>query len=130
VRVSLCCSLILMTLTTAGCHTMHPVAFDQVSAERPKQVWVTKADQSVVVLAGPQIVNNRLTGFVGDVYQVFSPEDVQQVGMRRPAAARTAALVATGTIAAVSFLAVTAGSGDYVHPCTRDTAKCDPSEVP
>jgi len=121
--------LILMTLTTAGCHTIRPVGFDQLSAVRPKQVWVTKADQSVVVLAGPQIVNNRLVGFVDDVYQVFSPAEVQ-IGIRRPARARTAALVATGTVAAVSLMFVMAGSGNYQHPCTWDTARCDPSEIP
>jgi hypothetical protein len=130
VRASLSCSLILMTLTSASCQTMRPVAFEEVGAERPKRVRVTKVDQSVVVLAGPQIVNNRLTGFVDDVYRVFSAEEVQQVGIRRPARGRTAVLLATSTVAAVSLLVVLAGRGDYHHPCVTDTEECDPSEIP
>lgn len=129
-RSSLACLLILITLSSAACHTMRPVALDQLSTESPSRVWVTKADQSVVVLSGPQILENRLAGFVDDVFQVIPAEDVRRIVMRRPAGARTAALVA-GVAAGATFLLVgLAGTGDYLHPCTRDTAKCDPGEVP
>ena len=129
-RSSLPCWLILINLSSAACHTMRPVALDELSAERPSQVWVTKVDQSVVVLSGPQILENRLVGFVDDVYQVIPAEDVRRIVMRRPAGGRTAALVVTGAAGATLLFVALAGTGDYLHPCARDTAKCEPGEVP
>lgn len=129
-RASLACLLVLITLSSAACHTMRPVAMEQLSAESPSRVWVTKADQSVVVLSGPQILENRLAGFVDDVFHVIPAEDVRRIVMRRPAGARTAALVAAGAAGATFLLMALSGAGDYVHPCDRDTAKCEPGEVP
>lgn len=109
---------------------MRPLSLDQLNAARPTQVWVTRSDQSVVLLTDPQVVNDRLAGFQDDVYQVIPAGDVQQIATRNVALGRTTALVAGGAAGAVALMWVLSGTDDYQHPCDRGTDECDPGEVP
>jgi len=85
--------LLAIVLGSSACHTMQPMALSDLETTRPARVWVTRADQSVVIVEGPQIVRNRLAGFVDGVYQVMPMEAVQAVRVRRTDARRTAVLV-------------------------------------
>ena len=125
-RSTLSASLILGMLSTAACHTMRPVALEQLGAIRPGQVWVTRTDQTVVLVSGPQIVNNRLVGFVNGEYQVMPAADVKQVLMRRPATARTATLVAAGAAGAAALVALLSSNGRYNDPCSVASSECEP----
>ena len=117
-------SVVVLVTTTVACHTMKPLALEDLDSVRPAQAWVTRADQSVVVVAGPQIVRNRLAGFVDGVYQVMPTSEVKQVRVRRPATARTAALVAAGAVGAAGLVVLLSGTGDYDDPCSRASSEC------
>ena len=119
-------AVVLALLSLAGCHTMRPVSLDDVSAMRPGQVRVTRTDRSVVVVYGPRLLENRLVGFVDGKYQVMPVADVQLVMMRQPAAGRTAALLAAGTIGAAALVFAISGTGDYVNPCSMASSECEP----
>jgi hypothetical protein len=118
----------LLTATmflSAACHTMRPVALAELDAIRPAQVWVTRADQAVVVVSGPQVLNDRLVGFVNGRYQVMPAADVTRVLMRRPARARTAALIAAGAVSVSAMAVLVSGQGTYRNPCDRASSECD-----
>jgi hypothetical protein len=112
---------------SAACHTMRPVALAELSAIRPARVWVTRGDQAVVVVHGPQVVNDRLVGFVDGTYQVMPAADVKQVLMRSPARARTAALIAAGAVSVSAMAVLVSGQGTYRNPCDRASSECDRS---
>ena len=120
-------ALILATLSSAACHTMKPVALEELGAMRPAQVWVTRGDQSVVVVYGPQVVDRRLVGFVDGRYQVMPAADVKQVLMRRRAGGRTAALIAAGAVGAAAMAYLVSNQGAYKNPCDLASSECDPS---
>lgn len=131
VRFAVAVLLPALAVVPAGCQTMKPMGLDQLSGARPAKVWVTRTDRSVIVLTDPQIVNNRLAGFQDDVYQVFPADEVRQIAVRRIAAGRTAALVATGAAGAFALMWALSGTEDYTHPCARrSTDDCDPSVEP
>lgn len=123
-------TLLVVVFSSAACHTMRPVAMEELTAVRPGQVWVTRADQSVVLVAGPQIVNNRLVGFVDGVYRVIPAADVQRVVMRRPATARTAALVTVGAVGVASVVFMMSGTGNSFDDCSVASSECVPGGEP
>jgi hypothetical protein len=119
--------LIFATLSGAACHTMRPLTLDELQNIRPAQVWVTRADQSVVVVAGPQVLNERLVGFVDGKYQVMPAADVTKVVMRKRSGGRTAALVAAGALGFAAMAAVLSAGDNYVNPCASQSSDCDPN---
>jgi hypothetical protein len=120
--------LIATTLPSAACHTMRPVALEELGAIRPTRVWVTRADQSVVVVEGPRVLESGLVGFVNGSYEEMPADDVKRVLMRRSAGGRTAALVAAGAVGltTAAFL-MAGGKSSYQHPCTSASSECDPN---
>jgi hypothetical protein len=89
-------------LATA-CSTLVPVrekptAF--IEAHSPGTVWITKTDNSVVVLAGPKVLGDTLGGFVGRDYVEIPLSSVQSLSARLPAKGRTALLIAGISLAA------------------------------
>ena len=125
-RVKMLGWLIATTLSSGACQTLKPVTLDALGGLRPSRVWVTRADQAVVVVEGPQLLNNRLVGFVDGKYQVMPAADVTQVLMRAPARGRTAVLVTAGAVgvAAIAYL-VSGGSGPS-DPCAGQSSDCEP----
>jgi len=119
-------SAIGLLLLSAACHTVRPLAFEDLTSVRPGQVWVTRADQTVVTVSTPQIVNNRLVGFVDGVYRVIPAADVQRITMRQPATARTAALVTAGAVGAASLIFLASGPGGSSNPCDTGSSECEP----
>lgn len=109
--------LALITLSGAACHSMRPVPLESLPGANAGQVWVTRTDQSVVLVSGPRIVNNRLVGFIEGKYQVIPAAEVQQVTVRRVAPAKTGALVAAGLVGAGTVLYLISGTGGHEDPC-------------
>jgi len=92
----------LVGLATA-CSTLTPVrekptAF--IEAHSPGAVWITKTDNSVVVLAGPKVLGDTLGGFVGRDYVEIPLSSVQSLSARRPAKGKTALLIGASVVAA------------------------------
>ena len=56
----------LLVALLAGCTTTRPVGQDFIIANRPAEVWVTRADGSVIHVLRPKIVGDTLLGFVND----------------------------------------------------------------
>jgi hypothetical protein len=121
-RTAMGCALILATLASAACHTMSPVALDQLRGIQPNRVWVTRGDQSVVVVSNPQVLGDTLVGFVNRKYQVMPLASLKQLRVARAAPRRTAALVVAGIVGLAVGGYMAASSGASVAP--KDT-KCD-----
>jgi hypothetical protein len=126
-RITVVGWLIGTTLSSAACHTMKPVALEELGSIRPSRVWVTRGDQSVVVVEGPRLLESGLVGFVDGRYQEVTAADVKRVLMRRPAGGRTAALVAVGAVGLTAMIVLASDKGSYQHPCTLSSSDCNPS---
>ena len=104
-RPILGCTLLLAALSSAACHTMKPITLDQVNLLKPQRAWVTEADQTVVLVANPQVVGDTLVGYVNGTYEEMPAAQFKQVIVQAPATAKTVLLVG----------AVTAGFGGMVY---------------
>jgi hypothetical protein len=116
---------VLVVASTVGCHTMRPVALDDLDTVRPGRVWVTRADQSVVVVSGPRVVRNRLAGFIDGTYQVIPADEVEQILVRRPEKGKTAALVAAGAVGLAATAYLLSGTGGSKNPCRLQSSECE-----
>jgi hypothetical protein len=112
----------LVGLATA-CSTLAPVretptAF--ITAHEPGAVWITKTDNSVVVHAGPKVLDDTLGGFVGRDYVEIPLSSVQSVSARRPAKGRTAPLIGGISLAAAGVAVAILNSNSHstnIAPC-------------
>lgn len=127
-RFLLLCCLTATTLSSAACHTMRPITLDELGGVRPTRVWVTRPDQTVVLVEGPQVLNNRLVGFVNGKYQVMPAADVRALRMRTPARGRTAMMVTAGAVGMAAVAVLVSGAGKGTDPCTLASSECDPTE--
>jgi hypothetical protein len=110
-RIGTGCTLIVVALSSAACHTMRPVALDQVGGVRPTSVVVKRDHQQDVVVSNPQVFGDTLVGFVNRKYEVLPPASFNQLLMKQPAPGRTAALVAAGMLGLVGAAFLVASSG-------------------
>ena len=124
-RPALVGSLIAATLSTAACHARRPVTFDELNGTRPAKVWVTRGDQSVVVVDGPQAFGDKLVGFVDGKYREMPAADVKQLIMQSRAPGRTAALVLAGTLGIATLAYVLTSSGSASNPCDLGSSECE-----
>lgn len=109
-RAVIGCTLALVILSSAACHTMKAVPLDQGLAS--DRMWVTLNDQSVVIISGPQIYGDKLVGFVAGNYEEYPKANVKQVQVRQTNKAGTAALIATGMGAFAAFAVMLSGAND------------------
>jgi hypothetical protein len=109
-----------IALAGTGCYTMKPVTMDDLSMARTKRVWVTRPDQSTVIINDAQIFRGKLAGFVDGKYQELPPDHLQQMKVRKLSTARTVGLItlvaAVGTTVAVMM---SGDEGDF-DPCIGD----------
>ena len=111
-RPAMGCALILATLSsTTACKTMRPVTLEYLRSAQPSRVWVTRADQSVVIVSGPQVLGDTLVGYVGQTFEEIPAAAVKQVKVRMSAPGKTVALVAGSVIGFAAFAYVLAGTG-------------------
>lgn len=114
--------LIAATLAGTACHRMTPLTWREIDGLRPSRVWVTRADQSVVEVSGPQVFGDTLVGYVNGEFQELPTAGVSRVMMRQPARGRTIALAAAST-AVAAVVAVWIAGGGLGSP--RDNIDCD-----
>jgi len=114
-----------------ACHTISPVATPEsyIAAERPTRLWVTRRDQTRVLVEAPKMKGDSLLGFVDNRYQVVGRlQDLQTVEARHPAQRRTALLVgglAVGVGGLVVLLLGNAHSSAPVSDCEEDPSACN-----
>jgi hypothetical protein len=117
-------SLAVLTLTGTACYTLKTVSLDDVLVKQPSKVWVTRADQSVVLLEKPQLLGDTLVGHVNGAYEEIPASQQTQVRMRTMAAGRTIAVitVAAGSVLTMAALLAGGGGGDDTPPpsCQED----------
>ena len=102
---------ILAALASAACHTMVPLTFDEVSAMRPGTVYITRDDQSVLALTGPQVFGDTLVGYIGTAFYELDQKEVARVEVKRSAKGKTMALVAASIASAAAIGVVISGLG-------------------
>lgn len=105
--------LIATALLSAGCHTMRPITLDELGGIRPSQVWVTRGDQSVLVVTGPQLFGDTLVGYVNGTFEEMPTAGVTRMLVRRPARGKTVALLAAGTVGLAAVTMLLTGNSDY-----------------
>lgn len=110
-------------LSSAACHTMRPVTLDQLGAIRPSRVWVTRADQSVVIVDGPQTFGDTLVGYVNGKFEELPATNLAQMRVKRRAGGRTAALVTGGLLGIAALAYMVTSTGDYRNP--EDKLDCE-----
>lgn len=113
--------LIATALVGTACHTMAPLNWDEVAVQRPSAVWVTRANETVQV-SGPQLFNDTLVGYVNGTFEELAISDVTQVAVRRPARAKTIALIAASTATAALVAVWMSGLGP--KPADDDPVDC------
>jgi hypothetical protein len=104
---------------------MRPIALEELESVRPSQAKVTRTDQSVVIVHGPQLLDNRLAGFIDGKYQVMPAANVQSLHVRRSAPGRTAALVAVGAMGVAAAVVAISGTGGSAGSCTTSSSDCE-----
>ena len=92
-RLIVGCALLLAALSSAACHSLKPIALDQLNVLKPDRAWVTEADQTVVLVSGPQVVGDTLVGYVNGRYEEMPAAQFKQVVVQRPATSKTVLLV-------------------------------------
>ena len=87
-------SSVLGALILMACHTIRPVAPAQLTASSGVQrVWVTRTDQSTLAIDLPEVVGDTLTGILHGEPQSIPLSDATEILARKPAPARTLAVV-------------------------------------
>lgn len=102
-----------LLLSAGACHswrpqtTPAPQVVEQMNGRGT--VRITRRDQSMLVLASPQLVGDSIVGTAGNPPQraAIAVADVQRIDTRRMSATRTGGL-AVGTIVLVTVVAVAA----------------------
>lgn len=117
--------LIATTLAGTACHSMTPLSWRELDGLRPSQVYVTRADQSVVAMSGPQVFGDTLVGYINGQFQELATAEIRRVAMKRPARAKTIALIAGSTAAAAAVAVWISNSGIF-----GDNTFLDCADVP
>lgn len=107
-------------LAGTACYSMRPVTIDELGLRRSPRVWVTRADQSVVLFNDVQVFRGKLVGFVQGKYQELPPAELQQLQVRKLAVARTVSLLAGTAIGFIAVAVVVSGGEDTFDPCAGD----------
>lgn len=104
-------ALLLGALASTACQTMKPVPLNQLVALKPNRVWVTEADESVVVVTGPiNVIGDTLVGYVAGTYSEMPAGTLKQFVVKQPATTRTALLVSSIAVGIGGFVYAIAGS--------------------
>ena len=105
--------MLAVTLAAAACHTMQPLTNQEINSLRPANAWVTDHEESVFLINGPQAYGDTIVGYVDGKFRELPRTEVKQVAVRRPARAKTIALIAASTAAAAGIAVWMAGSGVF-----------------
>jgi hypothetical protein len=94
----------LLVCAVSACHTMKPVRPSQLSSNTINRVWITKGNDSAIVLVNPQLRGDTLAGFVNGEYEEMPLSEARSLRARAPAYGRTALLAGAATAAAIAGL--------------------------
>lgn len=108
--------LIAVALVGTACHKMTTLTLDEVERLRPGSIWVTDADQSTIEIAGPQVFNDTIVGYVNGEFSEVPAQGLRRMVMRQPARAKTIALFTAGTIIAGGLIWMVAGPEKFNDP--------------
>jgi len=122
-RIPMVGYMIAATVASAACHTLKPVTLEQVNVAKPSEVKVTRGDQSIVVVSGPQVIGDTLVGYVNGKFEELPAADLKQVRMKAPARVQTAALIVVTTVGIGMFAMLATSSGIFHNPA--DNLDCD-----
>jgi hypothetical protein len=123
------CALLVATLSSAACTTKKTVTIDELRVMNPLKAWITENDQTVVMVAGPQVVGDTVVGYINGVYEEMPAARLKQVMVETPAKTRTYLLVGGITVALGGMIyALIGGAGDtpYGGPDYCDEHPEDP----
>jgi hypothetical protein len=109
-RRTLVGGLIAATLASTACYTMRTVSLDELGGLKASRAWVTKDDQTTVIVSGPRTFGDTLVGYVNGQFEELLSTDVKQIIVRRPARTRTFALVAVGLVSVGAVAAAVSGT--------------------
>jgi hypothetical protein len=103
----------VLLAATVGCTTLRPVARPQefIPSRRPERIWVTRADNSKIVLDGPRLLGDTLVGWFRGNYQEILLPETRWITVREPAPRRTLLLAASFAGVGAGVLYMLAGSG-------------------
>jgi len=118
-------ALVFAALASAACHTMVPMSFEEVGTVRPGTVYVTRDDQTVLELTGPQVFGDTLVGYIGGTFHELDRDEVARVTVKRNAKGKTMALVAASIAGAAAVGVMISGLGEE-----GQTANVDCNDVP
>lgn len=120
-------SFVALAIALAGtaCYTMKPVTVNELETRRTARVWVTRADQSVVIINDAEMFRGKLVGFVEGKYQELPSADLQGLRVRKLAAGRTVSLIATSAFAFTVGVVLISGGGDETDGCVSGDEECD-----
>jgi hypothetical protein len=107
------CALLVATLSSAACTTKKTVTIEELKVMNPLKAWITENDQTVVMVAGPQVVGDTVVGYINGVYEEMPAARLKQVMVETPAKTRTYLLVGGITVALGGMVyALIGGAGD------------------
>jgi hypothetical protein len=107
-----------LAVVGAACYNIKTVTFETFGTDRVNQVWVTRADQSVVFMKDAEIYRDKLRGFVDREMQELSASDLQQIKVRQLNKGKTAALIGGALVAGVAVAWYFSGTNnDYIDGC-------------
>lgn len=121
---------IAIACAATACYTIKTVTFETFGNDRLDQVWVTRADQSVVFMKDAEVYGDKLRGFVNHELQELPATDLQQIRVRKIAGGRTAALIGGSALAFIAVAVIVSGTEDHFDPCIGGREGCGEGPIP
>lgn len=118
-RVAAGAFAIAAALSGVACYSMRPVTLEQLSASEPGAVWITRTDQSVVVVETPRVFGDTLTGYINGEFHELPNTGMKYFRVKQMAGARTAGLVAAAAVGIGTFVGMVSSTGKYVDPAAN-----------
>ena len=127
-RTTMVGCLTAITLATAACHTLRPITLAELNAAKPGAVWVTRADQSVVVVEGPQLIGDTLVGYVQGEFEEMPTANLQKFVTKKRDKAKTTALIIGTTVGIAGAAMMMTSSGLFGNPADLEDCEDDPEK--
>jgi hypothetical protein len=114
-RWNLTGGLLAVVVAGTACHSMTPLSWAELEGIRPSRVWITRSDQTVVEVSGPQVFGDTLVGYVNGEFQEMATADLRRAVMRRPARAKTIGVAVAGIAVTAGLMAMMAGGDRSIN---------------
>ena len=118
-----------LAAVSSGCYTVKPVTFESFGGARVKQVWVTRSDNTQVLIRNADISGDELRGYIDGQYKQLPAADLKEIRVRQLHTGRTLALVLGGAAAMTAVFVAVSGTDDSFDPCAGNP-RCDEDTPP